>query len=326
MSNSGKSLQIPATFEHSPSPRPPGGATGDPPVGFGDPRVPLLNLSTLSARMDSLQQFLSNSVNNNTLIGKNQMEMVSTEIASAIHQIFVNGAALLSCSQITNLSAQSGDSAPKNPQIENPSTIISTVNGKSLTNIAADLKDSDNLGDDDMKIPTMTTNSMYTSKDKGVADLKVEAMDEETKDEIGSDDWEIIELDAVELLAEHIHFCDICDLKSHLKHCGESKWRCSCGTSFSRKDKLFGHMALFEGHMPAIVEEDEKSKGTAMVEDEEDEDLMMKEAESGANCSDNGFFDGLLEGFGSIDNYYLPDVLGSPNGGLGTEMNEFYNF
>ncbi|KAI7992901.1 Protein SENSITIVE TO PROTON RHIZOTOXICITY 1 [Camellia lanceoleosa] len=124
---------------------------------------------------------------------------------------------------------------------------------------------------------------MIMSEEKSVMTLKVE--DEEMKDEIGSDDWEIIELDAVELLVEHIHFCDICkkgfkhdanlcnrnksrkksrllksaicmknrfkrshcskmyscnrynkksfsvlvDLKSHLKHCGESKWKCSCG-------------------------------------------------------------------------------------------------
>nr|CAD1825148.1 unnamed protein product [Ananas comosus var. bracteatus] len=47
-------------------------------------------------------------------------------------------------------------------------------------------------------------------------------------------------------------FSVLADLKSHLKHCGETPWRCSCGTSFSRKDKLFGHLALFEGHFPAV--------------------------------------------------------------------------
>ncbi|KAL7231599.1 hypothetical protein ACSBR2_009768 [Camellia fascicularis] len=49
---------------------------------------------------------------------------------------------------------------------------------------------------------------MIMSEEKSVMTLKVD--DEEMKDEIGSDDWEIIELDAVELLAKHIHFCDIC--------------------------------------------------------------------------------------------------------------------
>ncbi|CAN6244811.1 unnamed protein product [Urochloa humidicola] len=50
-------------------------------------------------------------------------------------------------------------------------------------------------------------------------------------------------------------FAVLADLRSHLRHCGEeAQWRCSCGTTFSRKDKLFGHLALFEGHTPAITE------------------------------------------------------------------------
>uniref|UniRef100_A0A0D9VHE0 C2H2-type domain-containing protein n=1 Tax=Leersia perrieri TaxID=77586 RepID=A0A0D9VHE0_9ORYZ len=50
-------------------------------------------------------------------------------------------------------------------------------------------------------------------------------------------------------------FAVLADLRSHLRHCGEeAQWRCSCGTTFSRKDKLFGHLALFEGHKPAVAE------------------------------------------------------------------------
>lgn len=49
-------------------------------------------------------------------------------------------------------------------------------------------------------------------------------------------------------------FSVIADLKTHEKHCGRDKWLCSCGTTFSRKDKLFGHIALFQGHTPAIPE------------------------------------------------------------------------
>lgn len=33
-------------------------------------------------------------------------------------------------------------------------------------------------------------------------------------------------------------FSVIADLKTHEKHCGRDKWLCSCGTTFSRKDKL----------------------------------------------------------------------------------------
>ncbi|XP_022135444.1 protein SENSITIVE TO PROTON RHIZOTOXICITY 1 [Momordica charantia] len=55
-------------------------------------------------------------------------------------------------------------------------------------------------------------------------------------------------------------FSVIADLKTHEKHCGKDKWLCSCGTTFSRKDKLFGHIALFQGHTPAIPLDE--SKGT----------------------------------------------------------------
>ncbi|GJP55727.1 hypothetical protein CLOM_g14662 [Closterium sp. NIES-68] len=43
-------------------------------------------------------------------------------------------------------------------------------------------------------------------------------------------------------------FSVVADLKTHEKHCGRDRWLCSCGTSFSRKDKLAGHLALFKGH------------------------------------------------------------------------------
>ncbi|KAH7277001.1 hypothetical protein KP509_39G029900 [Ceratopteris richardii] len=46
-------------------------------------------------------------------------------------------------------------------------------------------------------------------------------------------------------------FSVVADLKTHEKHCGEDKWQCSCGTRFSRKDKLTGHVNLFAGHFPA---------------------------------------------------------------------------
>ncbi|KAK9147084.1 hypothetical protein Sjap_006987 [Stephania japonica] len=57
-------------------------------------------------------------------------------------------------------------------------------------------------------------------------------------------------------------FSVIADLKTHEKHCGRDKWLCSCGTTFSRKDKLFGHVALFQGHSPALPFDE--TKGTAV--------------------------------------------------------------
>ncbi|KAK3024434.1 hypothetical protein RJ639_044608 [Escallonia herrerae] len=47
-------------------------------------------------------------------------------------------------------------------------------------------------------------------------------------------------------------FSVLSDLRTHEKHCGVLKWQCSCGTTFSRKDKLMGHVALFIGHTPAV--------------------------------------------------------------------------
>ncbi|KAJ6305494.1 hypothetical protein OIU78_020934 [Salix suchowensis] len=108
-------------------------------------------------------------------------------------------------------------------------------------------------------------------------------------------------------------FSVVADLKSHLKNCGESRWKCSCGTSFSRKDKLFGHMALFEGHMPAVVGDvaGSKAKGlvvggpVAMEEDEEEESVIK-----GDDLVDNEFFEGFLNGFGSMEEYNLQDIWG----------------
>ncbi|CAN4112864.1 unnamed protein product [Withania somnifera] len=328
------------------------------PIIGDDPTVPLLNLSAVQLRMDSLHKFLSDSVNSNTLLGQHQMNMVSEEITSAIHHIIVNGAALLSSTQLPY---------PPPSSSSLPELKIHPISNHKTTFQELDQRD------------------------------KVEVLDEE---EDGGD-WEIIELDAVELLAEHIHFCDLCgkgfkrdanlrmhmrahgnqyktaealakpekciesssnkrrkrfscpfvgcarnkahnkfrplktticvknhfkrshcpkmysctrcnkksfsvlaDLKSHLKHCGETKWKCCCGTSFSRKDKLFGHMALFEGHMPAVEGEEELKPA---VENEEDI----------STGSDNGYLYRLmLDGFEPIDRYCFQDLLGSssPNG------------
>lgn len=45
-------------------------------------------------------------------------------------------------------------------------------------------------------------------------------------------------------------FSVLSDLRTHEKHCGDLRWLCSCGTTFSRKDKLVGHVSLFAGHVP----------------------------------------------------------------------------
>ncbi|XP_010667295.2 protein SENSITIVE TO PROTON RHIZOTOXICITY 2 [Beta vulgaris subsp. vulgaris] len=47
-------------------------------------------------------------------------------------------------------------------------------------------------------------------------------------------------------------FAVLSDLKTHENNCGDIKWYCSCGTTFSKKDKLIDHVALFVGHTPLI--------------------------------------------------------------------------
>ncbi|XP_024373736.1 uncharacterized protein [Physcomitrium patens] len=56
-------------------------------------------------------------------------------------------------------------------------------------------------------------------------------------------------------------FSVVADLKTHEKHCGRERWQCSCGTTFSRKDKLFGHINLFAGHTPVVVVMQESEAG-----------------------------------------------------------------
>ncbi|GAA0146030.1 hypothetical protein LIER_06076 [Lithospermum erythrorhizon] len=362
--------------------------------GGAEPLTPFKNFAIVQSKMDNLHKFLSNSVNTNTLITKDQMEMVNGEITAAIHQIIVNGSALLMLTQpqMHPLQKMGSESETINQFQEFPQGVCENA-----------------------------SMNLITVKSK-IEEYGVE------------DSCEIVELDAVELLAEHIHFCEVCgkgfkrdanlrmhmrahgnqfktpealakpevekclvlngrktrfscpfvgcnrnkkhkkfrplksvvcvknhfkrshcpkmysctmcnkksfsvlaDLKSHLKHCGETKWKCSCGTNFSRKDKLFGHMALFEGHMPTVMEEGKEVSAVVTheedeVEEEEDNDSGGKDVEMGkvrASYEDDngGLFDGLIGGFESVDNYSFQDILNSANGNeLGSEMDDFFNF
>lgn len=388
-------------LRHTPAATKPPGATtfSAAEVGGANWKIPLMNLSIVQNRMDSLQKFLLDSVNSNTLLDQAKMNIVSSEIESAIQQTIVNGAALLSTSP----------AFPVYP--------IPEENDKLKSWVLSETPDPEP--------------GKFLATGKELADAKVEIHIDDD-----SDEFEIVELDAVELLAEHVHFCEICgkgfkrdanlrmhmrahgnqfktlealakpekavdsssrrtrfscpfagcnrnkqhkkfrplksatcvknhfkrnhcpkmysctrcnkksfsvvsDLKCHLKHCGEIKWKCTCGTSFSRKDKLFGHMALFEGHMPAVLDEGDegKEKGVAaLVEDEEDEEINVKDEEinvknvemamnRGSN-NNNNIFEGILDGFDSIDNYWFQDVFNSPNAisNFGSGMDGFFNF
>ncbi|KAL2538884.1 Protein SENSITIVE TO PROTON RHIZOTOXICITY 1 [Forsythia ovata] len=112
-------------------------------------------------------------------------------------------------------------------------------------------------------------------------------------------------------------FSVLADLKTHEKHCGKDKWLCSCGTTFSRKDKLFGHIALFQGHSPAIpVDEAKASVGPS-------DRGQISEATTKIEPRDFNFKSNVIEVKGSGNDptsYFSPLDFGTSNAG---EFHEF---
>ena len=117
-------------------------------------------------------------------------------------------------------------------------------------------------------------------------------------------------------------FSVLADLRTHEKHCGRDRWVCSCGTSFSRKDKLFGHVAAFDGHAPALPpEEDDAADHSAPngLGSASDQMLMGTEAVSrmanDQECFSDSIFDDLscsdIKGFALTDRQCLDDGRGS---------------
>ncbi|CAN6302862.1 unnamed protein product [Urochloa humidicola] len=98
-------------------------------------------------------------------------------------------------------------------------------------------------------------------------------------------------------------FSVLADLRTHEKHCGRDRWVCSCGTSFSRKDKLFAHVAAFDGHAPALPppQEDQDHYSAANGSFGTGSDQRLIDNSTGAvsrmantqSVSDNSMFDGL---------------------------------
>lgn len=109
-------------------------------------------------------------------------------------------------------------------------------------------------------------------------------------------------------------FSVIADLKTHEKHCGRERWLCSCGTTFSRKDKLFGHISLFQGHTPAIPL-DEPKGGSVGVHDPDRGNVN--------NSQELGFFDFNFNSNGSSGSGV--QITGEP-GTCFSPMNGFQEF
>ncbi|GMH22415.1 hypothetical protein Nepgr_024258 [Nepenthes gracilis] len=91
-------------------------------------------------------------------------------------------------------------------------------------------------------------------------------------------------------------FSVLADLKTHEKHCGRDKWLCSCGTTFSRKDKLFGHISLFQGHTPAIIPLEENKGLSETLNHAENLEAVSKVGRVGFSFSTNDFNGNDIQG------------------------------
>nr|GME07501.1 protein SENSITIVE TO PROTON RHIZOTOXICITY 1-like [Ipomoea batatas] len=318
-------------LRHTPAPtKPPGAAAAG---GGADPTVPLQNLANVQARMDSLQKFLSTSVTGNILLGEEQMGMVSSEIAAAIHQIIVNGAALLASTQAADEVSPHKSTNKHAVELLAEHIHFCEICGKGFKR-DANLRMHMRAHGNQFKTVEALAKPGKCGGESGPRGRNTRFSCPFIGCSRNKNHNKFRPLKSAICVKNHfrrshcpkMYSCNRChkksfsvlaDLKSHAKHCGETKWKCSCGTNFSRKDKLFGHMALFEGHMPAV--EDEKAAAPITAEDDEEEDSTAKKG-TNSGGSDNGFLDRLLkDDCDSIDNYCFQEILGwsSPNAANG---------
>ncbi|WJX53484.1 hypothetical protein P8452_39470 [Trifolium repens] len=314
--------------------------------------IPLHNLNELSTKMDSIQHYISQTINTNTLLPKHHLDTLSNQISNTIRQVIINATALLATYHVTST--------------VHPATCYKTSdkNNAPFTTCPATI--------------TVPPTKCYRTRGENNSCINDVVMN-------STIDSDIVELDTVQLLTNHIHFCEICgkgftrnanlrmhmrahgdkfktpealrcarkthlsatrfscpfegckrnklhkkftplksvlclrnhfkrshcpktytcdrcrrksfavvsDLKSHLKQCkGESTWKCSCGTTFSRKEKLFGHVERFEGHSPAVVEDGDEEKGKSMAAEECGSETLTRKSDC-LNGLPEDFFDDL---------------------------------
>ncbi|KAE8665974.1 transducin family protein [Hibiscus syriacus] len=255
-------------------------------------------------RMDSLQDFLSQSVNTNTLISKHQMDLVSSEITAAVHQIIVNGAAPLSCAQKVHFpnAAPVPNSSPeplklKSDDYDEGDSEVIKLDAVEL--LAEHLHFCEICGKGfkrRLRMHMRAHGDQYKTTEALSKKSEVKNPSRSTRFSCPYDgcNWN----------KKHLKFRPlksvIC-VRNHFK-----RSHCPKMYSYNRKDKLFGHISLFEGHMPVVEEEpattvaaaeDRKLKGVLTMEEDED-DLMEKEDRLEDSLSDD-----LLHEFGSFENY-----------------------
>ncbi|KAG0497633.1 hypothetical protein HPP92_002324 [Vanilla planifolia] len=320
-------------------------AGGAPPSS--DPEVPLRNLYLLGQKMEFIRRFLSNSVERRIPIDKEQLHIVSSEIASTVHQVIVNGSALLLAStrfpNVTNSSLNSSgieeglagtSDVPPTPSAQSSKADAEIVEIDALELMAEHVHFCEICGkgfrrDANLRMHMRAHGDQFKTLEFLTKPESVEAAGIVPVRSVrfscpflscrrNRNHARFRPLKTAVCARNHfrrchcpkMYTCDLCckksfsvlaDLKSHRKSCGETLWRCSCGTSFSRKDKLFGHVMLFEGHVP-VVEAVEVDRGREIGVGEE---IKEKREEQVGENLDEEFFDGLMEEIGGMGGWWM---------------------
>ncbi|KAL2343068.1 hypothetical protein Fmac_004353 [Flemingia macrophylla] len=243
--------------------------------------VSLLNLSELSTRIDSLQTFLSQSIQSHTLLTPHQITRVSNQILAAIRHLITNGAALASA-------AAAAAASQNQPTSDSPKHNVVELD-------AEELLLEKHLHSGEFRTAAEAARWLFSCPLEGCRRNRRHK--------------KFRALKSVSCLRNHFKrshcpktlLCERCrkksfavasDLRSHAKQCrGEATWKCSCGTTFSRKDKLLGHVALFQGHLPLLQQQHQQLQEEKVKVNESDHHDPLPE----------GFFDGLDDfGFSSF--------------------------
>ncbi|XP_021751730.1 zinc finger protein STOP1 homolog [Chenopodium quinoa] len=268
-----------------------------PPPEYTASDDPLTNLSTIRNRVDSLSHILSNSVNGTAPISIDQSNTISAELTAAIHSVVINGAALLTAATSSSPTHVDGDDLEI---VELDLMELTAEHSHTCQVCGKGFKRDANLrmhmrahGDKYKNIESLSKPDKHKYSDIYGRNTRFSCpyagciRNKRHK--------EFRPLKSVICVKNHFkrshcpkkfpclrckkkRFSVLADLKCHMKNCvaatavvvvevEEETSKCSCGRMFSRKDELFEHMSLFEGHMP-VAEDNNKFDVLEEVQDD----------------------------------------------------------